>query len=308
MRKKTASPADLKDSMVLVGIGIAAVYWFIDILLQIFSSDRQTFVQLLSGQDSKEFLTRLVVLCLFLIFGSHVQYTINNRKRMEQALLASYEDTQKAKGAAILSLAKLAEFRDKETGAHLERIREYVKIIAEELAKNPKYQGIITAKYINDLYHSAILHDIGKVGIPDAILLKAGELTPEEFEIVKDHTTIGGNALEGIDARIKDHSFLRLGKEIAYHHHEKWDGTGYPASLKGDEIPAAARHIALADVYDALTSKRTYKDPLSHERAKAYIVGEKGRQFDPDVVEAFLARAADFDIVRQKMQDDLTGQ
>jgi len=229
---------------------------------------------------------------------------ISERKRLEREILESQRNVQMARTATILGLAKLAEYRDKETGLHLERIRDYTKALAEELAGRPAYKGYITREYIDDIYFSSILHDIGKVGIPDSILLKPAKLTPVEFEEVKRHSVLGGDILKAVESRIKGRSFLTLGREIAYYHHEKWDGTGYPEGLKGEKIPLSARIVALADVYDALTSERPYKEAYTHERARKIIVNERGGHFDPDVVDAFVAREEDFNIIREKMQDE----
>jgi len=403
------------DSMVLIGIGLAASYWVLESLLNIFTSRDISFFNHLLGPDINEIWPRIIVFCLFIFFGSHVQFTINNRKKAEEDLKESeekyrsilesieegyyeidlqgnliffndsasrmlgYPGTQlegidarqlvtlqtlpkmrrvfrrvlvtgisaeiseveilrndnllrilelsvslkknragqpigfggvmrdvterlkierekqklaaqlhEARSATILGLAKLAEYRDEGTGKHLERIREYSRLVAEQMADLPKYEGYITAAYIEDIYRSSILHDIGKVGIPDAILLKPDELTEDEFEVIKTHTILGGEALNAIDSRIEGKSFLTLGKEIAYHHHEKWDGSGYPMGLKADKIPLSARMVALADVYDALTSKRFYKEAYSHERAREIIIGLRESHFDPDVVDGFL--------------------
>ncbi len=200
--------------------------------------------------------------------------------------------------AIILGLAKLAEYRDMDTGLHLERIREYGKLIAQELSLHPDYRGYITERYINDLFHSSILHDIGKVGVPDSILLKPGSLTPDEFDIIKRHATIGGDAISDIESKMNMKSFLTLGKEIAYYHHEKWDGTGYPKGLRETAIPLSARIVALADVYDALTSERPYKKAMSHKEASAVILEGRAKHFDPLIVDIFLARNADFDRIR----------
>lgn len=242
--------------------------------------------------------------------GRHVGFQmvirdITERKRLERKLIESYQDIQNARASTILGLAKLAEYRDHGTGAHLERIREYSKILAHELSRNPKYQGYITDEYVDAIYQSSILHDIGKVGIPDAILLKPGKLLPEEFEIMKRHTTFGGDALKSVETTIHGQSFLTIGKEIAYHHHERWDGTGYPDGLKGEDIALSTRIVALADVYDALTSRREYKQAYSHEEASRILVLEKGRHFDPDVVDAFLSSSHFFRAMREKINLDM---
>jgi PAS domain S-box-containing protein len=415
MKINLKNRVSVADSMVLIGIGLAASYWVLESLLNIFTSRDVSFFNHLLGPDINEIWPRIIVFCLFIFFGSHVQFTINNRKNAEEALKESEEkyrtilesieegyyeidlkgklnffndsacrmlgypcaelegaDARKlvnvdnlrgvrrvfrrvltsgssadmseveilrkdgrsrilelsvslkknregrpigfggvmrdvterlrnerekqklaallheARSATILGLAKLAEYRDEGTGKHLERIREYSRLIAEQMAKLPKYRGYITTAYIEDIYRSSILHDIGKVGIPDAILLKPEELTEDEFEVIKTHTVLGGEALNAIDARIEGKSFLTLGKEIAYHHHEKWDGSGYPMGLNAEQIPLSARMVALADVYDALTSKRFYKEAYSHDRAREIIVGLRGSHFDPDVVDVFL--------------------
>lgn len=218
-------------------------------------------------------------------------------------LAASNLHFEEARAATILGLAKLAEYRDNETGAHIDRIREYVRILARELANHPKYQSYITNNYINDLYESSILHDIGKVAVPDKVLRKRGKLTMLEFEIIKTHTTLGGDALKEVEAGVPGQSFLTVAKEIAYYHHERWDGNGYPKGLKGDKIPLSARITALADAFDALTSKRIYKASFSIEQTKALIIEGKGRQFDPDVVDAFLERIHEFANIRKRIAD-----
>jgi putative two-component system response regulator len=204
----------------------------------------------------------------------------------------------------IIALAKLAEFRDPETGEHLERMREFAGIVALELSKHPEYESYITDQYIENIYKSMPLHDIGKVGIPDNILLKPGKLTDEEFEIMKRHSTIGGDA---ISAAIKPigsgESFLDMGRVIAYHHHEKWNGRGYPKGLSGEDIPLSARIASLADVYDALTTKRVYKPAFEHEKAKSIIVEESGQSFDPTIVDAFLNKEKEFIEIKEKFKD-----
>ena len=226
---------------------------------------------------------------------------VSDREQLQQDLIESHKHVHSARSATILGLAKLAEYRDEETGAHIERIREYTRIIATELATRQEYKDYITPDYIEDIYNSAILHDIGKVGVPDAILLKPGKLTPEEFEIIKKHSTLGGNALREVEAKIEGQTFLTLSKEIAYHHHEKWDGTGYPNGLKEQEIPLSARIVALADVYDALTTKRSYKEAFSHQKAMDIILKDRGTHFAPDVVDAFIAHAEEFRCIREDL-------
>jgi len=297
---------NLADQMVLIGIFLAFLYWGIESLLNVFSPEEISFYREIFGPNVSEMWMRLVVICLFMIFGSHVQFTINKRKKAEMDLLESYRKLQNARMGTILGLAKLAEYRDEGTGAHLERIREYAKLLAEALAKNPKYAGHITPEYVDDIYQSSILHDIGKVGIPDAVLLKPAKLSDEEFDVIKRHTTLGGDAINAIEAKIEGKSFLALGKEIAYNHHEKWDGSGYPRGLSRDDIPLSARIIALADVYDALTTRRFYKEAFSHKRSRQMIVELKGTHFDPHVVDVFLALEDEFNRIRRENQEDET--
>jgi response regulator RpfG family c-di-GMP phosphodiesterase len=218
-------------------------------------------------------------------------------------LAQSNQSFEEARAATILGLAKLAEYRDNETGAHIERMREYVRILAMELSNHPKYQSYITNNYINDLYESSILHDIGKVAVPDKILRKPGKLTMLEYEVIKTHTTLGGDALKEVAARVRGQSFLSIATEIAYHHHERWDGNGYPSGLKGEEIPLSARITALADFFDAVSSKRIYKPAFSLEYTKTLVLEGKGSQFDPDLVDAFLTRFREFAEIRKRIVD-----
>ncbi|MBW2429734.1 MAG: PAS domain S-box protein [Deltaproteobacteria bacterium] len=426
LKKRMGNRVDMADYMVLTAIFLGALYWALESLLNVFSPEEISFYQEIFGPNISDVWPRLIVFCLFLMFGSHVQFTINERnralealkeseekyrtilenieegyyeidfegyfifgndslskilgapkmdlrfmnfwefmdeknaeliyetflecrrsgrpvkafdcefniegailfieasasllqdskglpigyrgvlrdrtekKKMEMDLLESYRKVHEARSATILGLAKLAEYRDEGTGTHLERIREYARILAVQLAKNPKFADRIDQQYIDDIYQSSILHDIGKVGTPDALLLKPGELTEDEFDIIKRHTLMGGNALKAIESQIESKSFLAMGKEIAYNHHEKWDGSGYPRGLKGEAIPLSARIIAVADVYDALTTKRFYKEAYSHEKAKSMIISLKGQHFDPEIVKAFVAIEAEFKRVRRE--------
>ncbi len=190
----------------------------------------------------------------------------------------------------IFALAKLAESRDSETGEHLERMREYCRILAEELSLHPRYRDVVDGEYVGQIYLTSPLHDIGKVGIPDSILLKPGKLTEEEFEVMKQHSVLGGQTLDAVAAHHPEASYLQMARDIAFTHHERVDGRGYPDGLQGDDIPLCGRIAALADVYDALTSKRVYKAAYDHETAKEIILSECGRHFDSDVVDAFLRR------------------
>ncbi|MEQ1828880.1 MAG: HD domain-containing phosphohydrolase, partial [Pirellula sp.] len=170
---------------------------------------------------------------------------------------------------------------------HLERIREYSKLLASELMTWPKFENVIDAQFVELIYLTSPLHDVGKVGIPDQILQKPGKLTEEEFEIMKRHTVIGGETLSASAKAYPEASFLEMALDITLKHHERWDGTGYPFQLKGEEIPLSARIVAIADVYDALTTKRVYKPAFTHEVAADIIYKSSGSHFDPDLVEAF---------------------
>jgi putative two-component system response regulator len=204
----------------------------------------------------------------------------------------------------ILTMASMAETRDNETGAHIRRTQHYVRLLARELRSHPRFRAFLTEENLDLLFKSAPLHDIGKVGIPDSILLKPGRLTPEEFEIMKRHTTLGRAAIEAAERQLGTPvAFLAIAKEIAEGHQEKWDGSGYPAGLKGDAIPISARLMAVADVYDALISRRVYKPALSHETAMKLMLNGRGSHFDPDILDAFVATAESFREVALRFQD-----
>jgi putative two-component system response regulator len=204
----------------------------------------------------------------------------------------------------IHAMASLAETRDNETGNHIRRTSLYVKALAEKLSTHPRFGYFLTEKNIELLFKSAPLHDIGKVGIPDRILLKPGRFEPHEFEIMKTHTTLGRDAILAAEKELGiEVPFLKYAKEIAYSHQEKWDGSGYPQGLAGDAIPISARLMAVADVYDALISKRVYKEGMPHEKAVEIIVQGKGSHFDPDMVDAFLALQDEFRAIAIRYAD-----
>ncbi len=201
----------------------------------------------------------------------------------------------------IFSMAKLAESRDPETGAHLERIREYCRVIAEHMSRQAKFREQVDGDYVQLIYMTSPLHDIGKVGIPDRILLKPGKLTAEEFEIMKQHAEIGARTLDAAAAAHPEAKFLRMARDIARCHHEKFDGSGYPNGLAGEDIPLCGRIVALADVYDALTTKRVYKPAFDHEKAAGIIREGRGRHFDPDIVDAFDSNEEQFVAICEKL-------
>ena len=205
---------------------------------------------------------------------------------------------------SIRTLASLAEVRDPETGNHLLRTQGYVRTLAEQLRTHPRFAPVLTPDFIETLVKSAPLHDIGKVGVPDHILLKPGKLTAEEFTVMKTHARLGRDAIEKAErGGERTVAFLATAKEIANWHHEKWDGSGYPDGLQGDAIPVSARLMALADVFDALISRRVYKEPMATDKATAIILDGRGTHFDPDVVDAFVARRDAFIAIAQRHAD-----
>ena len=234
---------------------------------------------------------------------------------LEAEVACRMRENDLVKDVTMHALATLAEKRDNETGNHLARTRAYIELLMEDLAGHPRFAAALTAQTRPLIAKAAPLHDIGKVGVPDAILLKPGKLTAEEFEIMKQHAAIGGQALDEAIERVLAHSavdagqardalgFLHVARAIAASHHEKWDGSGYPAGLAGEAIPVAARLMALADVFDALVCKRHYKEAFPLERTVEIIRDGRGRHFDPDITDAFLARVPDFAAIAERYRD-----
>jgi putative two-component system response regulator len=212
--------------------------------------------------------------------------------------------SMETRDVAIFAMAKLAESRDPDTGTHLERVMNYSRILAKQLPAMGRLTDKIDPEYIRLIYATSPLHDIGKVGIPDCVLLKPGRLNDHEFNIMKTHTTIGADTLEAALKRFPGTRFLEIARDIALTHHEHFDGSGYPKGLKGDEIPLCGRIVALADVYDAMTSKRVYKSAYNHDIARSLILKEGGAHFDPDIVEAFHAAEAQFIAIRERYTAD----
>ena len=213
----------------------------------------------------------------------------DNTQFLESELARRTREINAIQDVTILAMASLAEARDADTNNHIRRVQHYVRTLAWKLSSHPRFRDYLTVQAIAMLFKSAPLHDIGKAAIPDRILLKKGRLSPEEFEIMKTHTTLGRDALAHAEQALGlEVEFLTMAKQIAMSHQEKWDGTGYPEGLAGEQIPIAARIMALADVYDALISRRLYKDAISHEDAVQIIQSASGQHFDPDVVAAFM--------------------
>jgi putative two-component system response regulator len=204
----------------------------------------------------------------------------------------------------IFAMARLAESRDPETGAHLERVRNYARLLAVDLSHQPETRRTVDAAYVNLIYLTSPLHDIGKVAIPDHVLLKPGRLDPAEFEVMKTHTTLGAQTLAAACREFPEAKFLRMAQQIAISHHERFDGNGYPDGLRGQDIPLCGRIVAVADVYDALTSRRVYKAASTHDVARSLILRDKGTHFDPVVVDAFLRCEPEFKKIAARYSDE----
>ena len=222
---------------------------------------------------------------------------------LKAAVAERTAELRETQDVTILCLAGLAEIRDPDTGKHLERTRMYVRTLADQLRLSGKHVEWLSGEHMEMLFKSTPLHDIGKVGVPDSILLKAGTLSPEEYEQMKRHTEYGADALRWAEDRLGFDSFLTMARRIAYEHHERWDGTGYPRGLKGAAISLEARLMALADFYDALTTRRPYKPRFSHEKTRKLILEQRGKHFDPDVVDAFVDAEDEFRYVCRRFAE-----
>ncbi len=216
------------------------------------------------------------------------KYLENQNQILEEKVAERIRENENLRDTMIQTLASLSETRDNETGNHIKRTQRYIKIIAKTLKNQGRYAHILTDRYIELLYKTSPLHDVGKVGIQDNILLKPGRLNDDEFEKMKEHALLGYKALNNADVSLKNEYFINLAAEIAYSHHEKWDGSGYPRGLSGEEIPLSGRLMAIVDVYDALTSKRVYKDAMTHKEAVDIILKGRGTHFQPEIVDALL--------------------
>lgn len=225
-----------------------------------------------------------------LVAKAHADFLTDKTAYLEDEVARRTRELTAIQDVTIQAMASLAETRDSDTGNHIRRTQFYVKALASKLQSHPRFSSFLTDSMIEMIYKSAPLHDIGKVGIPDRILLKPGRFDPAEFEIMKTHTTLGRDAIQAAENSLGlKVDFLSLAKEIAYGHQEKWDGSGYPLGLQGEAIPVSARVMAVADVYDALISRRVYKDSMPHEKALAIIQDGRGSHFDPEMVDAFLS-------------------
>jgi putative two-component system response regulator len=242
------------------------------------------------------------VVAYLLLTRTLTQHDTDEKLSHEETLLKTKE-LIRTRDAVIFGLAKLAESRDPDTGHHLERIAMYSTRLASSLRRDPRYRGIVTPMFVRTIGISSALHDIGKVGVADRVLLKPGRLEREERDHMQTHTTLGGECIHQIEQQMGNSNFLAMARQIAYCHHERWDGDGYPVGLWGEEIPLAARIVAIADVYDALSSRRVYKEPYSHEKCVAMIREESGKQFDPDLVDVFLSIEGQFREISQRFTE-----
>ncbi len=236
---------------------------------------------------------------------------ITERERTERVLLDNLIELAATQDVTVKTLALMAEHKDPDISGHLDRIQVYTRILSEELAAiDEEAAKRLDRAFIDELVKTSILHDIGKVAIPEGILFKPAKLSPEEFQVMQLHTRYGGQVLGQADQRLRSSlevstTFLTVATQIALHHHERWDGLGYPDKLKGKDIPLPARIIAVADVYDALTSRRVYKPAWSHSQARDLIGASAGKHFDPAVVEAFKRREREFDEIRRAYSDEV---
>ena len=219
-----------------------------------------------------------------------------HNNNLQQLVAEQIKEISESQMETIFALAKLSESRDENIGNHLSHVRTYCRLLAEKLSKHTKYKDFIDRDFIEIIALASPLHDVGKVGIRDAILLKPGKLLPEEFEEMKKHTSIGANTLMEVYQNYPNNYFIKVGIEIAMSHHEKWDGSGYPSGIAGDEIPLSARIIALADVYDALRMERPYKKAYTHEKACEIIMEGRGKHFEPLIVDIFLEFEQEFNL------------
>ncbi len=240
-----------------------------------------------------------------LILKQARDFLLDKNEYLEAEIARRMEENQIVQNVSIRALAHLAETRDPETGEHILRTQAYVQTLAEQLKGHPRFGGIMSDHFIDLLTRSAPLHDIGKVGIPDQILLKPGKLSAEEWRIMQTHAAIGAKAIEQAEKDVEQPvEFLTLAKEIARSHHERWDGAGYPDALSGESIPVSARLMAIADVFDALISKRVYKPAISFAGAREIIVAQRGLQFDPDIVDAFVEKFDAFVAIAERYRDN----
>lgn len=254
------------------------------------------------SQDYINWILRLIIyLIIAFVIGSFSEYY---KEEFEKSSKKDKEIVE-AHMATIYSLVKISESRDGNTGEHIERVAVFSRILANKLRNILKYKDYINDEYIDDIFKASVLHDIGKVGIPDSILLKPGKLSTEEFEIMKTHTTIGANTLLEVKKIYPNNKFLEFGISITSCHHEKWDGTGYPCGILRENIPLSARIVTLIDVYDALRSKRVYKEAYSHKESLEIMKQGEGTHFDPEILNVFIENEVEFEKLFEKVKHNI---
>ena len=250
--------------------------------------------------------TALMGICGYMATGRFCDEVDLERSKAMMEALRQRQNLVRTRDAVIFGLAKLTESRDPETGDHLDRISMYATTLATALMNHPDFKDTVTPSFVRLIGISAALHDIGKVGVEDKILLKPGKLTACERAMMEDHSRIGAECLSEIERRLGRSNFLQMARDIAFSHHERWDGSGYPKGLRGEQIPLAARIVAIADVYDALVSRRVYKEPYPHDRCVATICEGSGTQFDSRIVETWLKVANRFRDIGERCSDRRT--
>jgi response regulator RpfG family c-di-GMP phosphodiesterase len=265
-------------------------------VVELYEANRDLFAQIARNT----LFTWLLVVLAGVLLWALLFFIFLRAYQRQRRTNAELHETQ---NVTIFALAYQAELRDRQTGRHLERTAAYVRVLAEQLARSPAYRAYLTPGYIEDLVKAAPLHDIGKVGISDAILLKPGKLTPQEMDEIRKHCDYGARVLRRAEEKLKFQSFLSIAIQLTLYHHEKWDGTGYPHGLKGEAIPLSGRIMALADNYDALRTLRPYKDPIPHDECRSMIAALAGIHFDPALVAAFQAREPEFRRVSENLAD-----
>jgi len=251
-------------------------------------------------------ISALMGICSYVIAGKFSDEAERERSKAMIEALRQRQNLVRTRDAVIFGLAKLTESRDPETGDHLDRISMYATTLATVLMNHQDFKETVTPSFVRLIGISAALHDIGKVGVEDRILLKPGKLTASERTTMEDHSRIGGECLSEIERRLGRSNFLHMARDIAYAHHERWDGSGYPHGLRGEQIPLAARIVAIADVYDALSSRRVYKEPLPHDECQTIIREGSGTHFDPRLVEAWMTVAGRYREIAERFSDRRT--
>ncbi|MBL8025547.1 MAG: HD domain-containing protein [Fibrobacteres bacterium] len=303
----------------ILGASVIVVFFYLAALLAAFVAGGDVLGSAINFVSAKPVVIPFLIVIpwippFFLLTIAKRAFVMTSRN-LSVRISEGINQVKETQNVSVLGFTRIAEARDPDTGDHVNRMAHYSKLLAEHLATKKKYEKYITPSYVEEIFISAPLHDIGKVGIKDEILLKEGKLTDREFEIMKMHTILGGNVIGELERKLNFRTFFSLGKEIAYHHHQKWNGKGYPnifkddimiveegvgKPLKEEMIPLSARVVALADVYDALVSKRCYKRAFSHEAACDIIAAERGEHFDPDIVDVFLEIHDTFKTIRKR--------